>query len=114
MLRSDKGLTRQELRTALRGGGIRVSEVQLEQWHKKGLLSRPRGSSLGRGRGMESRYPFRPPEAAMVAGMRRKVRRLDLIGWYLWCFGFPGHASQAKALLRRLILHRREVGSGIG
>lgn len=113
MFNYNKGLTRAELRAALRAVGIRVSEVQLEQWHKKGLISRPEVRSLGRAKGRESRYPFLAlPEAAMVAVMRRRVGRLDLIGWYLWCFGFPGHTPQAKVVLRRVLKRRLQGATG--
>src|SRR6266550_2234877 len=98
----DAGLTREDLRRELRKAGFRVSADQLERWHKAGLLVRPQRHALGRGKGTESRYPrFVVLQAVTVALLRRRLRSLDLISWYLLCCGFPP-TDRARALLLRL------------
>src|SRR3989442_9452751 len=98
----DAGLTREDLRRVLREAGFRVSAAQLERWHKAGLLVPPHRHALGRGKGTESRYPsFAVLQAVTVALLRKRLRNLDLIGWYLWCCGFPSTA-RARAFLLRL------------
>src|SRR2546426_7751138 len=100
--RDGAGLTRDDLRRELRKAGFRVSADQLERWHKAGLLLRPTRRPLGRGKGTESRYPpFVVLQAVTVALLRKRLRDLDLIGWYLWCCGFPP-TDRARALLLRL------------
>ncbi len=94
-------LTRDELRRILRSAGFRISNAQLERWHKSGLIDRPQKEYLGRGRGTVSRYPpFAPTQTLAVAFLRRHCRDLELVGWYLWCLGFP-RTALARAYLRR-------------
>lgn len=120
MFSDANGLTRSELRVVLRQAGFRVSEVQLEQWHKKGLIQRPQLQSRGEGngRGKESRYPLIALlEAVLVVHFRRqyRLRWLDHVGWFVWCYGFPGHTAQARVFLERLIRRDlRKAARGMG
>src|SRR2546425_5900510 len=107
----DGGLTREDLRRLLRQVGFRVSGAQLERWHKARLLLAPQRRALGRGKGTESRYPsFVVLQEITIALLRKRFRNLDLIGWYLWCCGFPPTASARDYLLR---LASKEHGEAI-
>src|SRR6266849_4950399 len=107
----DPGLTREELRRVVRKAGFRVSAAQLERWHKAKLLRPPQRRSMGRGKGTESRYPsFVVLQAITVAMLRRSLRDLKLIGWYLWCCGF-GPTRRARAYLLQVAAkeHREAI-----
>src|SRR5947208_14814884 len=101
--RHGAGFTREDLRRVLRQVGCRVSATQLGRWHKAGLLLPPQRYALGRGKGTASRYPssFVVLQAVTVALLRKGLRNLDLIGWYLWCCGFP-RTGHARSYLIRL------------
>src|SRR4051812_29105216 len=81
-------IPRKELQRRLRAMGCRVSEAQLEEWHKHDLIARPKRQSLGRGRGTVSAYPAGALlQAAAVAWLLDRVRSFDMVSWYLWTFG---------------------------
>lgn len=84
-------ISRADLLLRLREHGVEVTPDQLVRWHKRGLLPRPRRQPLGRGRGMESRYPLIALPQAYATRLLLDVfpRDLDSVGWCLWCFGFP-------------------------
>ncbi len=73
------------------------------RWHKAGLLPRPTRRSLGRGRGMESRYPaIALSQVLAITWFFQQHRRLEEVRWALWGFGFDVTEGVRTDLLKRL------------
>src|SRR5215469_9921235 len=88
-----------------------LSPHQLIYWHRHGLIPRPTRRSLGRGRGMESRYPaWVVLQVTAIALMQLLFRDLESTGWAVWCMGFP-LTDHARALLVREVKQwEKELG----
>lgn len=81
-----------------------VTAWQIEAWHKKGLLTRPRHIRLGKGRGTESRYPPRTLDqirAILKLKREKHIRRLADIPVWLWLEGYPIKIDLIKKELYR-------------
>ena len=99
-------VSREELLRQLRKEGYRVSKAQLKRWHRARLVEPPRRKPLGRGRGTVSEYPQGALlQAAAVAHLLRQVRDLEMVEWYLWCYGLL-RASRGRAFLQRAVRTR--------
>lgn len=79
-----------EIIETLRSSGYEISTQQLSEWHRNGLIRRPKQTALGRGRGTESRYPVgTAKQVAALISLRHGTRHNpEYIGWQLWVLGF--------------------------
>ncbi len=69
--------------------GFKVTERQIADWRRFGLL--PEGKHVGLGRGSETRFP-RGTQSQLIAICRLidlHPRNLARVGWKLWFQGFP-------------------------
>ena len=85
--------------------GYEVSAVQLAQWHRYGLLPKPRKKSLGQGNGSVSLYPADARDWLLdllrihaAEGGRRRL----YVAWRLWWIGWPVSMKRVRELLARM------------
>lgn len=82
--------------------GFAVSERQLKRWHYKGLIPRPEQFWTEGKSGSEVIYAAGTSDQLIaLCVIRRKVRRLKDVGWYLWWSGFPVAEKYWKAALKK-------------
>lgn len=84
--------------------GYKISAVQLAQWHRYGLLPRPRKQSLGQGNGSVSLYPAAARdclEDLLPIHAAEGGRRLLCVAWRLWWIGRPVAMKRVRELLAR-------------
>jgi hypothetical protein len=70
--------------------GITLSDRQLAEWHRAGLIPKPKQQRLGRGKGSRSVYPNGTLRQAIACStlMHQFVSK-DWVGWELWVRGYP-------------------------
>lgn len=70
-------------------GGRSVTARQLWGWSKEGLIPKPIVTSLGRGKGTQSRYPNGTEKQALaVCEFLRERKNMGYVRWRLWTSGF--------------------------
>lgn len=88
-----------------------LTPTQLINWHRHGLIPRPTRRSLGRGRGMESRYPtYTVLQATAVALMQLLFRDLKRVRWAVWCLGFALTEGVRRDLVAEVRRWERQLG----
>lgn len=96
--------TTADLVAAAEVGGHDVSAALLARWHRAGLLPAPSQSSLGRGRGSESRYPAGTADRLLVLlDLRGRRRSLDELAWGMWWAGSAIPTSRARPYLSQVL-----------
>jgi hypothetical protein len=95
--------TREQLLEAAVSAGYPLSSAQLGRLHRAGLIPAPVVRALGRGRGIESRFP-RGSAARLVrvAAVHAKVHRLSDVAWRLWWHDGGEMPPPALEALRRV------------
>lgn len=75
---------------ALQRAGHEISTQQLLDWNRRGLIPRAKQTSLGRGKGTETRFPVGTGQQVYALSSIRQItgRDLDYAGWMLWIYGF--------------------------
>lgn len=85
--------------------GYTISAVQLAQWHRYGLLPRPRKKSLGKYNGSVSLYPAETRDWLLDLLRIHEAeggRRLLYVAWRLWWIGRPVSMKRVRELLARV------------
>jgi DNA-binding transcriptional MerR regulator len=85
--------------------GHKISAVQLAQWHRYGLLPRPRKKSLGKYNGSVSLYPAETRDWLLDLLRIHEAeggRRLLYVAWRLWWIGRPVAMKRVRELLIRM------------
>jgi len=79
-----------EILALAKAEGFPLTERQLADWHRKGLLPQPKQVALGRGRGTVTCYPDGTIKQAHDLLRLRKVygRNFEMIGWMLAMGGY--------------------------
>src|SRR5208282_3006868 len=82
--------------------GVTLSRRQLAEWHRYGLIRKPKQSRLGRGKGSESIYPRGTARQAMAcAVLMARFTSKRRVGWELWVLGYPVAERFWRAPLKR-------------
>lgn len=69
--------------------GLTLTRRSLAEWHRAGLLPRPKKQGLGQGKGSASLYPIRTAEQAIACQIElTQIRNFEVAGWQLWLRGF--------------------------
>lgn len=65
--------------------GLQLSRRQLAEWHRAGLLPRPKKQGLGQGQGSASLYPAGTAKQALACIEEfKRDRNAEIVGWRLW------------------------------
>jgi hypothetical protein len=73
-----------------RGHGTAVSRRKLADWHRAGLIAKPRRDFLGGPEGSEPIYPRGTLRQAIACSiLMKQFGSLERVGWELWMGGFP-------------------------
>src|ERR1700685_3963705 len=100
--------------------GVTISRRQLADWHRAGLISKPKQERLGQGKGSRSVYPRGTlHQSIMCSQLMARVGRTGGVGWELWMRGFPVLESYWRDPLREAHnairgLYERSVEAGDG
>lgn len=71
------------------GHGLKLTPRCIAEWHRAGLLPRPKKQGLGRGKGSASLYPIGTAEQAIACHKElAQIRNFEVAGWQLWLRGF--------------------------
>jgi hypothetical protein len=69
--------------------GFKISRRQLSEWHRRGLVPRPRQVGLGRRKGSHSLYPAGTLNQVLAcAHLMLQMSRTEDVGWALWVLGY--------------------------
>lgn len=102
--------------------GIVLSRRQLAEWHRSGLIPKPKQPRLGRAKGSESIYPTGATQQAMAcAVLMDRFGSKRRVGWELWALGFPvakqhwrAPFKRARRNFRKLSLHATDATADAG
>ncbi len=99
------GETSEDLIRLARDSGFDVSATQIADWHRSGLLPRPRQVGLGRGRGTRSVYPVGTGQRLLAlceVHLAGGGKHLDRVAWRLWWDGHAVKMSGVREFLDRV------------
>jgi hypothetical protein len=70
--------------------GFPLSRRQLAEWHRHGLIPKPKQLPLGRGKGSASIYRHGTTRQAITCAILMiRFGSLRRVGWELWVLGYP-------------------------
>lgn len=80
-----------------------VTRVKLAQWHRFGLLPKPRKKPLGQGKGSVSLYPAQTgPWLLDLLRIHKHERRLVYVAWRLWWAEWPVPMARVREFMTRI------------
>jgi hypothetical protein len=94
--------TTQDLLAAAQAAGCAVSWRQTKEWHRAGLIPKPRTLPRQRGSGTVSVYPAGTAQQVVaVCQFRQRERPFPIIAWRLWWAGYPVREAYIQATMEQ-------------
>ena len=95
-----------------RDEGIVISRRELSEWHRCGLIRKPRQLHLGQGKGSGTIYPRGTARQAITcAVLMAHLRSKRKVGWELWVRGYPVAERYWRAPFKRALKAFRSLSS---